>query len=96
MFALDPQALVEAAHRIDAVAASLSCLDVTGPFGVVGDALPGSVTRDACLWTSTDLEAAVDSWGERLLDLCRTARQVARDAVATDRVVGESFRTVLP
>lgn len=96
MFALDPPALLGAAGRIDAVAASLSRLDVTGPFELVGDALPGSVTRDACLWTATDLEAAVDSWGEHLLDLCRAAHQVARDAVATDHVVGESFRTVVP
>jgi hypothetical protein len=96
VFALDPRALDEAAGRIDAVAASLACLDVTGPFGLVGDALPGSATRDACLWASTDLEAAVDGWGEHLLDLCRTARQVARDAASTDHAVGESFRTVSP
>ena len=96
MFILDPQALDEAAGRIDAVADSLACLDVAGPFGLVGDALPGSATLDACRWTSTRLDAAVDSWAEHLLVLCRTARQVARDAATTDQAVGESFRTVSP
>lgn len=96
MFALDPQALDEAAGRIDAVAASLASLDVAGPFGLVDDALPGSATHDACLWASTRLDAAVDSCAERLLELCRAARQVARDASVTDQAVGESFGTTPP
>ena len=96
MFALDPQALDVAAGRIDAVAASLSCLDVAGPFGAVGVGLPGSATAEACRWTSAGLDAAVDSWAEHLLDLCQTARRVARDAADTDHAVAGSFGAGTP
>ena len=91
VFALDPSALDEAASRIDAVAASLACLDVAGPFGVVDGALPGSATAAACWWTATGLDAAVDSWVDHLLGLCEDARRVARDAARTDQMVAGTF-----
>ena len=91
MFALDPQDLDAAAGRIGAVAASLSCLDVAGPFGAVDRALAGSATAAACRWTSTGLDAAVDSWADSLLGLCETARRVARDAASTDQAVAGTF-----
>ena len=87
MFAMDPHALADAAGRIDAAAASLSCLDVAGPFRAAGDALPGSATLAACRWTATGIDTALDSWAEHLVELCETARLVARDAVDTDEAV---------
>ena len=96
MFALDPQALDEAAGRIDAVAASLSCLDLAAPFGAVDGALRDSATGAACRWTAAGIDAAVDSWAEHLLDLCETARRVARDAAGTDDAVADTFRAGTP
>ena len=93
MLALDPQALDDAAGRIDAVAASLTCLDVASPFRVAGETVPGSATAEACWWVATDLEAAVDAWADHLRDLCETARLVARDVAATDESVAETLRT---
>lgn len=95
MFALDAQALGGAAARIDAVVASLGCLDVAGPFGAAAAALPGAATRAACEWTATGLDAAVDTWAAHLLDLCETARRVARDAVDTAAVVADDLGTVV-
>ncbi len=91
MFALDPYALDEAGRRIDAVAASLACLDVAGPYGAVDSALPGSATAAACRWTAAGLDAAIDSWVDHLLGLCEDARRVARDAATTDQAVAGTF-----
>ncbi|WP_432478304.1 hypothetical protein [Nocardioides sp. GXQ0305] len=92
MLALDPQVLDDAAARIDSVAASLSCLDVAGPFRVASDALPGSATAEACWWVATELDAAVDAWADGLVALCETARRVAHDLAATDASVASGFR----
>jgi hypothetical protein len=96
VLALDPQALDAAADRIAAVAASLSCLDVTGPLRAVGEALPGSATAETCWWVATDLDAAVDAWADTLLAVCEAARLVARDAEATDASVAGGFGVGTP
>jgi hypothetical protein len=87
VFALDPPSLDTAAGRIDAVATSLTDLDVAGLFGAVDAALPGSATAGACRWTAAGLDAALDGWADHLLGLCEAARRVARDAAATDAAV---------
>ena len=96
MLALDPQALDDAAGRIGAVAASLTCLDVAEPFRVAGEAVPRSATAEACWWVATDLEAAVDAWADHVSDLCETARLVARDVASTDESVAEAMRAATP
>ena len=96
MLALDPQALADAAGRIDAVAASLSCLDVASPFRVAGEALTGSATAETCWWVATDLDAAVDAWADGLSGLCQTARLVARDVAATDASVAATLAEATP
>jgi len=96
VFALDPEALDGAAGRIAAAAASLTGLEVARPILEAGAALPGSETSDACLMTGTRLEAAVDDWATGLVELCETARAVARDAAETDAGVAEDYRTGAP
>lgn len=92
MFALDPGALVDAASRIASAAEVVTGLDVAGRFGGAADSLPGAETGSACLWSATRLEAAVDVWAEHLVDLCETARLVARDAAAVDQEVAGQLR----
>lgn len=96
MFALDPQAIDEAAGRIDVVGASLAGLDLAVPFSAVDCALPGSATAAACCWTAAGLDAAVHSWADHLIGLCEVARRVARDAATTDRAVAATFDRGLP
>jgi len=96
VFALDPQALDGAAARIDAAAASLSCLDVTHPLRVAGEAVTGSATAAACGWTAAGVDAALDAWVAHLLDLADTARRVAGDAIATDDDVARILLTGAP
>ena len=93
MLALEPHSLHDAAGRIGAVAASLTCLDVASPVRVAASAVPGSATAEACWWVASDLDAAVDAWADHLRDLCETARLVARDVAATDESVAETLRT---
>ena len=89
MFALDPQALDRAAGRIDAVAASLSCLDLAGPFGAVEGALSGSATAAACRWTAAGVDAATTSQSEadqkRGRDLRKAEERAGREARALDK-----------
>ncbi len=89
MFALEPDRLDDAAARIAAAAGALGCLDVGSPVVASRDGLPGSETARGCLWLATRLDATLDVWAEGLLDLCDSARAVARDAVATDRDVAD-------
>lgn len=91
MLDLDPHALDDAAARIDAAAASLSCLDVAGPFGLASRAVPGSETGAACGFAAADLVAAVDAWVRHLRRLCEAARLVARDVAATDAEVARGL-----
>lgn len=94
MFALDPAALDDSADRIAAAAGVLSCLDVASPFGAVTDGLEGSAAAGGSQWAASRLDAAVDAWAAHLLDLCETARQVARDVAATDHDVAVQLRPV--
>lgn len=96
MLALDPQTLEEAAGRIGAVAAALTCLDAAGPLHRVREVLPGSAAGAAALRAATALDAAVDAWAAHLVDLAETARLVARDLQATDTAVAGTFRTGAP
>ena len=91
MFSLDPDLLDGAAARIADAASTLSCLDVSGPVTAGRDGLPGSETAEGCLWLATRFDAAIDVWADKLVDLCETARMVARDAAATDRDVADDY-----
>ena len=87
MFALDPTALDDAAGRLTAAAEVLTCLDVRAPLDAARVALAGSATGSGCLWLATGLDAALDAWGEGVIDLSEAARQLGRDAVTTDHDV---------
>lgn len=91
MLVAEPSALHGAAGQVDGIADALADVDVAGPFGEVSDALVGSETSQACLWTSTRLGAAVLVYADRLRLLAAASRGTAADLTATDESAGRAF-----
>jgi hypothetical protein len=91
MFSIDPELLDGAAGRIADAASVLTCLDVSGPVTAGREGLPGSETATGCLWLASRFDAAIDVWADNLVDLCETARMVARDAAEVDRGVADDY-----
>ena len=88
-FEVDPTALEDASSELSAAAAGLRDADVAGPFGGVGDALPGSRTSIAAVWVSTRLGAAVQVYADRLDDMAGVAADTAASYRCVDQTVAE-------
>ncbi|QBR93194.1 hypothetical protein [Nocardioides euryhalodurans] len=91
MFAVDPLVLTDAAARIADAAGAVSRLEVSGALGDVAAALPGSASVEGCRWLGSRAEASLEVWAGHLVELCESARLVARDAAVTDGVVADRF-----
>jgi hypothetical protein len=74
---VDIDALERAATEFAEQAGALADLDVTTPFAGIGTALPGSLSGEAALWTSSRAAAAVGVLADRLEGLSRSAAGTA-------------------
>lgn len=88
---VDIEALERAAAEFAEQSAALADLDVTAPFASIGPTLPGSLTGEAALWTSSRAAAAVGVLADRLEGLSRSAAGTAGAYRLTDGAAERRF-----